>query len=522
MCVLALVACRPATELEIVLTTDAPCESLRGTTVTVGALGEIETRAPTTASGSCAAGGDLGTLVVVPSGGKNDEVSFKVIAGVGRDPQSCVPPYGPGCIVARRAIRYVPHTKLRIAVPLRDACNGVACAEDETCVAGACAPATIGDPNACAGASGCDESSLGPGVPVDAGAPDVVTPPPPDAGPPSYDNPLAAGAAHTCAITPSGGVKCWGDNSHGELGDGTNTERHAPVDVKGLSGKVTSIAAGLNFTCAVLQSGGVTCWGKNDFGELGNGQNADSSAPVLVQGVSNVVSIATGCKHVCTVTRAGRVQCWGWNSKGQLGYGKADNANLAVDPQGLASGGRFVAAGFEFTCVALETGVSCFGEDDNNQLGDGRATNSLVPVSATIAFRPSLLATGANHVFAYNWQGGLQTVSWGLASGTGGLNAPIDAVSAGDGYTCVVHGGAVSCWGTNDNGRLGDGTTTPRVTGVTPQGLGAGVIALRAGYDHACVMTQDGHIKCWGTNTNGQIGDNTVTERHAPVDVPWP
>jgi hypothetical protein len=136
----------------------------------VGVLGAIEAKAPTATSTACGASGDLGALVVVPSGGKSAEVAFKVVAGVGRDAASCVPPYGDGCIVARRSIRFVPHTDLRLLVPMRAACNGVACGDRQTCVAGACASAEIADPNACAGAPGCDEGALGGTSAPDGGA----------------------------------------------------------------------------------------------------------------------------------------------------------------------------------------------------------------------------------------------------------------------------------------------------------------------------------------------------------------
>jgi hypothetical protein len=163
-------SCRAPTEITLVVTTDVSCTDLRGTSVTVGRLGEIETKASTTSSTFCdASSGDLGALVVVPSGGKSDEVAVKLVAGVGKDADSCVPPYGKGCIVARRAVHFLPHTPLRIAVPLRAACDGLACKDDETCVSGACVSAEIADPSACAGADGCNEGALGAGAGTDAG-----------------------------------------------------------------------------------------------------------------------------------------------------------------------------------------------------------------------------------------------------------------------------------------------------------------------------------------------------------------
>jgi hypothetical protein len=160
---IAFASCRPATEISLVVSTDIACADLRSTSVTVGHLGEIEGKAPTTSSAFCDASGELGVLVVVPSGGKTDEVAFKLMAGLGRDVGSCAPPYGKGCVVARRAIRFVPRTELTIRVPLRAACDGVPCGETETCVSGTCMPAETRDPSACSGPGGCDEGTLGQG-----------------------------------------------------------------------------------------------------------------------------------------------------------------------------------------------------------------------------------------------------------------------------------------------------------------------------------------------------------------------
>jgi hypothetical protein len=161
-------SCRDPTEITIVVSTDIPCAQLRGSSITVGLLHAIETQPTTTSSTSCDASGALGALVVVPSGAKGDTVAFKVVGGLGRDVLTCAPPYGKGCIVARRAIRFVPYTPLRLNVPLHASCDGVSCGETETCVSGACVTAQIGDPGACEG-DGCGEAVLGPSQP-DGGA----------------------------------------------------------------------------------------------------------------------------------------------------------------------------------------------------------------------------------------------------------------------------------------------------------------------------------------------------------------
>lgn len=299
---------------------------------------------------------------------------------------------------------------------------------------------------------------------------------------------ITAGSTHTCAVTNSGGVKCWGHNNHGQLGDGTTLDSTTPVDVSGLASDVTAIDAGNQYTCALMSNGGAKCWGLNYNGLLGDGTSADRHTPVDVSGLtSGVIAIrgsGAGGGHTCALTDGGGVKCWGWNAYGQLGDGTTVNRYTPVQVSGLTSGARDVALGTWSTCAVIDGGVKCWGENEYGQLGDGTTTNRSTPVDVS------------------------------------GLTGGVTALAAGFGYACALTDeGGVKCWGANSAGALGDGTTTNWLTPVEVSGLAGNAIAITAKSHHTCALIAGGDIQCWGDNSAGQLGNGLSINHTMPTDV---
>ncbi len=199
---------------------------------------------------------------------------------------------------------------------------------------------------------------------------------------------IAAGGHHTCAITIAGALKCWGYNIDGQLGDGTTTIRTTPVDVVGLGSGVASVVAGGHHTCAVTTSGGVKCWGLNEDGQLGDGTTLDRTTPVNVTGLgSGVAAISHGGFNTCALTTSGGMKCWGRNRYGQLGNGlggtTGDKSTVPVDVLGLTSGVAALGSGGHSNHICAITtggGLKCWGRNHWGQVGDGTTTTRLAPV----------------------------------------------------------------------------------------------------------------------------------------------
>lgn len=287
--------------------------------------------------------------------------------------------------------------------------------------------------------------------------------------------------SNSIVVKNDGTVWTWGRNEYGQLGDGTTEDKRTPVQVHGLD-NVIAIAGGSAHTLAVRNDGTVWTWGRNAFSQLGDGTTEDKRTPVQVKELDNVATIAGGFTHSIAVRNDGTVWTWGNNDYGQLGDGTTWNKSTPVQVQGL-SNVIAIEGGYNYTVAVKSDGtVWTWGNNDYGQLGDGTTKDKRIPVQVE------------------------------------GLDDVI-SIAGGYHYTLAVkNDGTVWTWGNNDYGQLGDGTTEDERTPVQVQGL-SNVIAIAGGSAHAIAVKKDEAVWTWGRNNSGQLGDGTSTSKRTPVQV---
>ncbi|MFN7471765.1 MAG: RCC1 domain-containing protein, partial [Roseiflexaceae bacterium] len=362
------------------------------------------------------------------------------------------------------------------------------------------------------------------------------------------------GLSFACAVDTGGTGWCWGNNSDGQLGDGTTVSRSTAVQISGLS-NIDRIHVGSAHVCAIQNTGKVFCWGDNTYGQLGDGTTTDSATPVEVTSLSlSATQIEVGDDSSCAKVGSGAFYCWGRNTS-QLGIAPIPGANVTTATQITALPTlRRIEMGEYHTCGINTTGsMFCWGENIYGQFGANG--NGVAPVGgfsgltnisdfATGSENTCVIVTGGTVYCAGNDSRG--TLGNGDADSNGsdyesGMNQPwlvsgiTDAVSISMSHqarsACALLSttNGVMCWGDNTYGQLGDGTTTNSAIPVTPQTeLTSDIVRISVGPRNGCALKSDGTVYCWGDNSHGQLGVGdtnaytgiqTVTDGSLPLDI---
>ncbi len=296
---------------------------------------------------------------------------------------------------------------------------------------------------------------------------------------------VAAGGHHTCGVLGDGSVWCWGANDSGQLGNGDQANSASPVRVIALDVAAVDIAAGRSHTCAVLEDGSVWCWGANDSGQVSPDAGSGTATPLHVELSEQAAQVVAGDDFTCIrIVGTGVVQCWGGNAHGQLGNGQTTDSSIPVAVP-LGTPAIDIGAGSSHVCTVLNDGsVWCWG---NN--GDGQVAGDGQPVHSSPVQVPSL--SGAQFV------------------------AP------GDRHSCALLAtGEVWCWGNNSGGELGDGTDDATNVPVMVSAP-AQASALASGTSFSCAVFSDHHVWCWGSGADGRLGAGTasLTGSATPLQV---
>lgn len=344
---------------------------------------------------------------------------------------------------------------------------------------------------------------------------------------------IVAGYHHTCALTAAGDIYCWGDNSNNQVGHIHHEPFYSlPVKSEGSDGQAAlMVSAGDLHTCAILADRTARCWGRNDNGQLGSGDDdyttPPSGTPIPVKGLDKLdyISVESSENHTCARNQDGEVYCWGHNGSGQLGEGKTvprSSDPLLATTLGFAP--KSISVGPFFTCSITDTdeihcwGDTSFGKQFANGIGPAIHASAGYSHACALMSDGKVICWGDNEVKQVSGSS-VRTVPPTEITGI----SDATSVDAGTYHTCaLVGGGKVRCWGFNAQGQLGDGGNTTTHIPVEVLGI-TGAVQISVGSHHACALLGDETAWCWGSNVRGQLGRLGAAggTRHTAAPVAW-
>ena len=357
---------------------------------------------------------------------------------------------------------------------------------------------------------------------------------------------VSAGSGHTMAVDTGGNLWAWGDNSQGQLGDGTLISRRSPIKIMD---NVSMISAGDRYNLAIRTDGSLWAWGQNDRGQLGDGTAINRRYPVKI--MEDVIYASAGWKrtdgglaegvqyfqdvnsapdtgliwqHSLAVTSDGVLWAWGDNNAGQLGDETLINRHAPVRVMGDVVS---VSAGNMFTmAVKIDNSLWAWGHNDRGQFGIGTIVGSRIPIM--IMENVLEVYAGDSYAMLIRTDGSL----WAMGQNDRGqfgngnrvssrvplrLKENVQSLAASGNHTmAIMADGSLWAWGQNDRGQFGNGTT---INSNTPVRITDNVVAVSAGDKHTAIIRQDGTLWAWGLNNRGQLGNSSTVNSFAPIRI---
>ncbi len=354
---------------------------------------------------------------------------------------------------------------------------------------------------------------------------------------------IAVGGAHSCALLADGKVNCWGGNWAGQLGTTHSTNSSLPVEVLGISNPI-ALSLGTNHACTILPDHTLKCWGDNSKGQLGNNSLSNSSTPVDVIGIDNAIGVSLGGTHSCALLSTGRVNCWGRGTEGQLGNNIYSDSATAVEVSGITNAVG-ISLGYGHSCALLATGtVQCWGRGSDGRLGNNTTANSAIPVNVSNLTNVQAVISAGDHSCAILTAGMIKCWGQGAHGQIGNASTsnvstpvmanilygnqiqgevlespPLQSIEVGGTHICSIQSNKkVKCWGYNSNGQLGNNSTTHSAAPVEVQNI-TQAQDISLGQSHSCAVLADGKINCWGYGQTGQLGNGGTLNSSVPVEV---